>query len=84
MIRFLARMSRLASINDLRSSRHETRATRFGRREQEASWKNAEVDALYKLAPCRHGAKSHLRSAGCRFPQSNRQTLNVSDHLTWG
>src|SRR3954453_8058702 len=37
----------------LRGSR-ETRAigksTRFGRKEQESAWKNAEVDALYKLS----------------------------------
>jgi RIO kinase 1 len=34
------------------------RSTRFGRREQESAWKNAEVDALYKLA-----------AAGVRVPR---------------
>ena len=36
----------------VRGSRHAramSKSTRFGRREQEAAWKNAEVDALYKL-----------------------------------
>jgi RIO kinase 1 len=33
-----------------RQSRAIAKATRFGRREQEAEWKNAEVDALYRLA----------------------------------
>ena len=35
-----------------------SKSTRFGRREQEAAWKNAEVDALYKLV-----------SAGVRVPK---------------
>jgi RIO kinase 1 len=34
------------------------KSTRFGRREQEDAWKNAEVDALYRLA-----------AAGVRVPQ---------------
>jgi RIO kinase 1 len=34
------------------------KSTRFGRREQEASWKNAEVDALYQLV-----------AAGVRVPK---------------
>jgi RIO kinase 1 len=33
-----------------RQARAIGKATRFGRREQEAEWKNAEVDALYRLA----------------------------------
>lgn len=33
-----------------REARASARSTRFGRREQEAAWKNAEVDALYLLA----------------------------------
>jgi len=41
-----------------RQSRAIAKATRFGRREQEAEWKNAEVDALYRLA-----------AAGVRVPQ---------------
>ena len=41
-----------------RQARAIAKATRFGRREQEAEWKNAEVDALYRLA-----------AAGVRVPQ---------------
>jgi RIO kinase 1 len=41
-----------------RQSRAIAKATKFGRREQEAEWKNAEVDALYRLA-----------TAGVRVPQ---------------
>src|SRR5579862_737458 len=32
-----------------RQARAMNKSTRFGRKEQEAAWKNAEVDALYKL-----------------------------------
>jgi RIO kinase 1 len=45
----------------VRGSRHAramSKSTRFGRKEQEASWKNAEVDALYKLV-----------AAGVRVPK---------------
>ena len=45
----------------VRGSRHAraiAKSTRFGRREQEAAWKNAEVDALYKLV-----------AAGVRVPK---------------
>lgn len=44
-----------------RQARAMSRSTRFGREEQEAAWKNAEVDALYQLAaagvrvPAPHG-----------------------------
>ena len=41
-----------------RETRAMGKSTRFGRREQEAAWKNAEVDALYKLA-----------AAGVRVPR---------------
>lgn len=41
-----------------RQARAVGRATKFGRREQETAWKNAEVDALYQLA-----------EAGVRVPQ---------------
>lgn len=41
-----------------RQSRAIAKATRFGRREQEAEWKNAEVDALYRLS-----------AAGVRVPE---------------
>jgi RIO kinase 1 len=45
----------------VRGSRHAraiSKRTRFGRKEQEAAWKNAEVDALYRLA-----------AAGVRVPR---------------
>jgi RIO kinase 1 len=41
-----------------RQARAIAKSTRFGRREQESEWKNAEVDALYRLA-----------AAGVRVPQ---------------
>src|SRR5689334_2711757 len=41
-----------------RETRAMGKSTRFGRREQEAAWKNAEVDALYKLV-----------AAGVRVPR---------------
>ena len=41
-----------------RQARAIGKATKFGRREQEAEWKNAEVDALYRLA-----------AAGVRVPR---------------
>jgi RIO kinase 1 len=36
-------------VRGSRQARAMGRSTRFGRREQEAAWKNAEVDALYQL-----------------------------------
>jgi RIO kinase 1 len=44
-------------VRGSRQARAMRRSTRFGRREQEAAWKNAEVDALYQL-----------RAAGVRVP----------------
>jgi RIO kinase 1 len=41
-----------------RETRAMSKSTRFGRKEQEAAWKNAEVDALYKLV-----------AAGVRVPR---------------
>jgi RIO kinase 1 len=41
-----------------RQTRAIAKATKFGRREQEAEWKNTEVDALYRLA-----------AAGVRVPR---------------
>jgi RIO kinase 1 len=32
-----------------RQTRAMSKSTRFGKKEQEAAWKNAEVDALYQL-----------------------------------
>jgi RIO kinase 1 len=45
-------------FRDSRQARAIAKSTRFGRREQEAEWKNTEVDALYRLA-----------AAGVRVPQ---------------
>jgi RIO kinase 1 len=36
-------------VRGSRQARAMSKSTRFGRREQEAAWKNAEVDALYQL-----------------------------------
>jgi RIO kinase 1 len=36
-------------VRGSRQARAIRKSTRFGRKEQEAAWKNAEVDALYKL-----------------------------------
>src|SRR6202034_3738006 len=36
-------------VRGSRETRAMSRSTRFGRREQENEWKNAEVDALYRL-----------------------------------
>ena len=45
-------------IRGSRQARAMNKSTRFGRTEQEAAWKNAEVDALYKL-----------QAAGVRVPK---------------
>jgi RIO kinase 1 len=45
-------------VRGSRQARAMSKRTRFGRKEQEASWKNAEVDALYKLV-----------AAGVRVPK---------------
>ena len=37
-------------VRGSRQARAMSKSTRFGRREQEEAWKNAEVDALYQLA----------------------------------
>src|SRR5258708_21595313 len=36
-------------VRGSRQTRAMSKSTRFGRKEQEAAWKNAEVDALYQL-----------------------------------
>ena len=46
-------------VRGSRQARAMSKSTRFGRKEQEAAWKNAEVDALYQLV-----------AAGVRVPQS--------------
>ena len=38
------------AVRGSRQSRAMSKSTSFGRKEQEAAWKNAEVDALYQLA----------------------------------
>src|SRR6202035_5804924 len=45
-------------VRGSRQARAIAKSTRFGRREQEAAWKNAEVDALYQL-----------QAAGVRVPK---------------
>jgi RIO kinase 1 len=45
-------------VRGSRQARAMSKSTRFGRKEQEVSWKNAEVDALYKLV-----------AAGVRVPK---------------
>jgi RIO kinase 1 len=45
-------------VRGSRQARAMGKATRFGRKEQESAWKNAEVNALYQLA-----------AAGVRVPQ---------------
>ena len=45
-------------VRGSRQARAMSKSTRFGRKEQEAAWKNAEVDALYQLS-----------SAGVRVPK---------------
>jgi RIO kinase 1 len=45
-------------VHGSRRARAMSKSTRFGRKEQEAAWKNAEVDALYQLT-----------SAGVRVPK---------------
>jgi RIO kinase 1 len=44
-----ARYQEGRKVRGSRQARAINKATRFGRREHEAAWKNAEVDALYKL-----------------------------------
>ncbi|TLY64501.1 MAG: serine protein kinase RIO [Gammaproteobacteria bacterium] len=53
-----ARYQEGRKVRGSRQARAMVRSTRFGRREQEAAWKNAEVDALYQLV-----------AAGVRVPQ---------------
>ena len=53
-----ARYQEGRKVRGSRQARAMGKRTRFGRREQEAAWKNAEVDALYKL-----------NAAGVRVPK---------------
>ena len=53
-----ARYQEGRKVRGTRQARAMAKRTRFGRREQEAAWKNAEVDALYKLV-----------AAGVRVPK---------------
>lgn len=53
-----ARYQEGRKVRGSRQARAMSKRTRFGRREQEAAWKNAEVDALYKL-----------QAAGVRVPK---------------
>jgi RIO kinase 1 len=53
-----ARYQEGRKVRGSRQARAIAKSTRFGRKEQEANWKNAEVDALYKLV-----------AAGVRVPK---------------
>ncbi|HWX26534.1 MAG TPA: PA4780 family RIO1-like protein kinase [Steroidobacteraceae bacterium] len=53
-----ARYQEGRKVRGSRQARAMSKSTRFGRREQEAAWKNAEVDALYRLV-----------AAGVRVPK---------------
>jgi len=53
-----AKYQEVRKVRGSRQARSMSKSTRFGRREQEAAWKNAEVDALYKLV-----------AAGVRVPK---------------
>jgi RIO kinase 1 len=53
-----ARYQEGRKVRGSRQARAIRKSTRFGRKEQEAAWKNAEVDALYKLV-----------AAGVRVPK---------------
>ena len=53
-----ARYQEGRKVRGSRQARAINKSTRFGRKEQEAAWKNAEVDALYKLV-----------AAGVRVPK---------------
>jgi RIO kinase 1 len=53
-----ARYQEGRKVRGTRQARAIAKSTRFGRKEQEAQWKNAEVDALYKLV-----------AAGVRVPK---------------
>ncbi len=53
-----ARYQEGRKVRGSRQARAMAKSTRFGRDEQEAAWKNAEVDALYQLV-----------AAGVRVPQ---------------
>jgi len=53
-----ARYQEGRKVRGSRQARAMSKRTRFGRKEQEAAWKNAEVDALYKL-----------EAAGVRVPK---------------
>lgn len=53
-----ARYQEGRKVRGSRDARAMAKSTRYGRKEQESAWKNAEVDALYKLT-----------AAGVRVPQ---------------
>ena len=53
-----ARYQEGRKVRGSRQARAMAKSTRFGKKEQESAWKNAEVDALYQLA-----------AAGVRVPQ---------------
>ncbi len=48
-------------VRGSRETRAMNRSTRFGRKEQEHEWKNAEVDALYRLVGRRRSRPAAVR-----------------------
>jgi RIO kinase 1 len=51
-------------VRGSRQARAMAKSTRFGRRAQEDAWKNAEVDALYRLAAAAAGVAGNLCGQG--------------------
>ena len=45
-------------VRDSRQTRAIRKRSRFGRREEESEWKNAEVEALYQLCPSLTGTST--------------------------
>jgi RIO kinase 1 len=58
-------------VRGSRQTRAISKSTRFGRKEQEVAWKNAEVDALYQLV-----------AAGVRVPRPHGYFRRRADHGT--
>ena len=46
-------------VRGSRQARAMAKSTRYGKKEQEAAWKNAEVDALYRLSAAGVRVRAH-------------------------
>jgi RIO kinase 1 len=68
-----ARYQEGRKVRGSRKARAMSKSTRFGRQEQEAAWKNAEVDALYKL-----------QAAGVRVPKPYGRPCRIAPHPAQG